>query len=352
MRRRVKMPEHSECNRRQLTRWLGAAGLLAGVRGVRAQANRLVIPTYGGRYERFWREVLIPPFEQRTGIQAVLDIGLGANFATKLRASGPDHPPYSYLMANEFVGAVLRSEGFFVPWPTEKVPNLAKAHPKANPANQGVTVMFSPIGIAYRKDLVKTPPRSWKDLWNDPDIKGKVGLYEITNTAGFMFLMMVSKIYGSGPMDFDVAFREIERLKPFPQAGLAGALAVLLTRGEVVAGPLDFGETLSMQKKGIPVAWAAPSEGMFMFDQTFSLLKNGPNKDAAEAFLDHVLSEDIQAKLATEFSGIPVNRNVKLPPDQQPLTVDDLDKIVAFDWVAANKVRDSVIERWNRMTRG
>jgi putative spermidine/putrescine transport system substrate-binding protein len=89
-----------------------------------------------------------------------------------------------------------------------------------------------------------------------------------------------------------------------------------------------------------------------MFDQTFSLLKKGPNKDAAFAFLDYMLSEDVQSKLATEFSGIAVNQNVKLPPDQQPLGVNDLDKIVAFDWVAANEVKASVIERWNRMTRG
>jgi putative spermidine/putrescine transport system substrate-binding protein len=346
------MKNERGCDRRRLIGWLGAAGLLTGLGPVRAQANRLVITIYGGRYERFWREVLLPPFQQKTGIATVLDVGLGANFAAKLRASGPDNPPYSYLMANEFAGAVLRSENFFEPWPTDKVPNLRAVHPKANPANQGVTVMFSPIGIAYRKDLVKTPPRSWKDLWDNPEIKGKVGLYEITNTAGFMFLMMASRIYGSGPMDFDAGFRQIERLKPFPEAGLAGALAVLLTRGEVVAGPLDFGETLAMRNKGVPVAWAAPSEGMFMFDQTFSLLKKGPNKDAAYAFLDHMLSEEVQSKLATEFSGIPVNRNVKLPKDQQPLGVDDLDKIVAFDWVAANKVRDQVIERWNRVTRG
>lgn len=339
-------------DRRQFVGALAATAVAAGVRPGSAQDDLLVIPTYGGRYERFWREVLISPFEQKTGVRTVFDIGLGANFATKLRASSPDNPPYSFLMANELVGAVLRAEGFFEPWPAEKVPNLAKVHPKANPGNQGVTVMFSPIGIAYRKDLVKTPPRSWKDLWDHPDIKGKVGLYEITNTAGFMFLMMTSKVYGSGPLDFDTGFRQIERLKPFPEAGLAGALAVLLTRGEVVAGPLDFGETLSMQKKGIPVSWAAPGEGMFMFDQTFSLLKKGPNKAAACAFLDHMLSEEMQAKLAGEFSGVPVNRNVKLPPDQQPMTVEDLDKIVAFDWVAANKVRDSVIERWNRMTRG
>ena len=352
----MNMNDEHGCDRRQFIGGFGAAGLVAGLLGslgpVYAQGNRLVVTIYGGRYERFWREVLLPPFQQKTGIATVLDVGLGANFAAKLRASGPDNPPYSYLMANEFVGAVLRAEGFFEPWPADKVPNLGSVHPKANPGNQGVTVMFSPIGIAYRKDLVKTPPRSWNDLWDSPEIKSRIGLYEITNTAGFMFLMMASKIYGSGPMDFDAGFRQIERLKPFPEAGLAGALAVLLTRGEVVAGPLDFGETLSMQKKGVPVAWAAPSEGMFMFDQTFSLLKKGPNKDAACAFLDYILSEDVQSKLATEFSGVAVNRNVKLPPDQQPLSADDLDRIVAFDWVAANKVRDSVIERWNRMTRG
>src|SRR5262252_4692317 len=130
-------------DRRQFLGGLMATALAAGLRPASAQDNRLVIPTYGGRYERFWRDVLIPPFEKKSGMQTVLDIGLGANFATKLRASGVDNPPYSYLMANEFVGAVLRSEGFFEPWPAQKVPNLDKVHPKANPAGQGVTVMFS-----------------------------------------------------------------------------------------------------------------------------------------------------------------------------------------------------------------
>ena len=104
-----------------------------GVSRAFAQDNRLVVPTYGGRYEALLARSADPLFEKKSGVQTVLDIGLGANFATKLRASGVDHPPYSYLMANEFVGAVLRSEGFFEPWPAQKVPNLAKVHPKANP---------------------------------------------------------------------------------------------------------------------------------------------------------------------------------------------------------------------------
>src|SRR5262249_19765173 len=161
------MPRNHNWTRRRFSAALAATGVATGLRCAVAQNNRLVIPTYGGRYERFWRDVLVPPFEKKSGVQTVLDIGLGANFATKLRAGGADHPPYSFLMANEFVGAVLRAEGFFEPWPADKVPNLAKVHPQANPGGQGVTVMFSPIGIAYRKDLVKTPPRSWKDLWDN-----------------------------------------------------------------------------------------------------------------------------------------------------------------------------------------
>jgi len=344
--------------RRDVIRGLAAAttfGVRLSHRSAWAQERRLVVPTYGGRYEKFWREVLWPPFQQRTGQQGVFDIGLGANFAANLRATGPEKPVYSYLMANEVVGAVLRAEGFFEAWPVGRVPNLKKVHAKANPAdNQGVTAMFSPIGIAYRSDLMKTPPRSWKDLWDRPELKGKVGLYEITNTAGYSFLMVTSKIYGSGPFDFDAGFRQIERLKPFPQAALAGALAVLLTRGEIVAGPLDIGETLTLKRKGVPVDWAVPAEGMFMFDQTFSLLKHGPNKDGACAFLDYMLSEDVQVKLAREFLAIPVNVEVKIPPDlarEVPFTVNDLDRIVVFDWLEANRQRALVIERWNRMTR-
>jgi putative spermidine/putrescine transport system substrate-binding protein len=342
--------------RRRAVAGLSAAGILAGFGGARhaAASAQLVVTTYGGRYEKFWREQLVPPFQEKTGTQVVLDIGLGANYAANLRATGPEKPVYSYIMANELVGAVLRAEGFFEAWPAAKVPNLQTVHPKANPSGQGVTVMFSPIGIAYRSDLVKTPPRSWKDLWDNPEIKGKVGLYQIDNTAAYMFLMMISRVYGSGAMDFDAGFRQIERLKPFPQVALAGALAVLLSRGEIVAGPLDFGETLALKKKGVPVSWAAPAEGLFMFDQTFSLLKHGPNKDAACAFLDYMLSGDVQRKLAVEFSGVPVNRDVKLSQanaDEQPLGVNDLDRIVSFDWVAANAEREAVTERWNRITR-
>lgn len=350
-------------NRRQILRAGGALGAIAAAGSlpamlaptVAAAAGQLVITSYGGRYERFWREVLLPPFEQETGTQSVVDIGLGVNWAANLRASGPDNPAYSFVMMNELVGALLRQEGFFKQWPAEKVPNLAKVHPKAVvDGGMGVTAMVSPIGIAYRTDLVTTPPKSWKDLWDNEEFKNRLGLFQISNTAGYMFLMMISQIYGDGPLDFDAGFAQVEKLVPFPTGDLAGALAILLSRGEIVACPLDLGETINMQKKGLPVAFLAPEEGMFMFDQTFNLLRAAPNEDAACAFLNYLLSEDVQIKLAEEFSYIPVNVDTRLPDELAEtlmLTADDLEGIVTFDWIEATKVRDQVTERWNRMVR-
>jgi putative spermidine/putrescine transport system substrate-binding protein len=350
-------------NRRNLLRTTGAFGALAALGGasgildpIRASAaGQLVVPSYGGRYEKFWRDVLLPPFEQATGTQVTVDVGLGVNWAANLRASGPDNPPYSFTMMNELVGALLRAEGFYKQWPADKVPNLAKVHPKAViDGGMGVTGMISPIGIAYRTDMVKTPPKSWKDFWDNEEFKGKLGLFSIANNAGYMFLMLISQIYGSSSLDLDAGFAQVEKLVPFPTGDLAGALAILLTRGEIAACPLDVGETINMQQKGVPVAFVPPAEGMYMFDQTFSLLRAAPNEDAACAFLNYVLSDEVQVKLAQEFYFIPVNTATTLPEDlgkRLMLTANDIDKIVTFDWIKANAVRDQVTERWNRMVR-
>jgi len=208
-------------------------GLLAGAAGATlmtpslsalAQQQDLIVNGYGGSWEKFWREGLLPGFEQATGIKTKYDSGLARTWTANMRAAGADKPPYSFIMFNEIFGALLRQEGFFEPWPLDKVPNLADVHPAARNADyNGVFGMISPIGIGYRTDMIKTPPKSWKDLWTNKEFKGQLGMYQIANSAGYMFLMLISKIFGSGQNDFDAGFREIEKLKPFPQVDFSGS---------------------------------------------------------------------------------------------------------------------------------
>jgi putative spermidine/putrescine transport system substrate-binding protein len=327
--------------------WTGASG--------HAQAQELVVNTYGARWERFWRETLLPGFERQTSIRARLDVGLGRTWMANMRAAGVNAPPYSVMMFNEVFANLMRGEGYFDPIPIARVPNLAKIHPLArNPDDNGVFGMISPIGLGYRSDLVRNAPRSWKDLWDNPEFRGKTGMYQIGNSAGVMFLLLTSRLYGSGPMDFDVGFRKIAELLPFQQVDFSGSMSTLLSRGEIVIAPLDVGEIVALRARGIQVAWVAPQEGMFMFEQSFNLLKNGPARDQAYRYLDYVLSTPVQLQLAREFLVTPTNTEVVIPDDLKasvPVGPGDIDKIIKWDWTAVNAQRDAMVDRWNRTIR-
>ena len=333
----------------------GAAGVTVsatlGLPQIARAAEPLVINSYGGPFEKFMREQIIPVFEKDTGIKTTLDIGLAKDWLATLRASGRENPPYDVLLMNGISAALLRTEGFFEQIPVGEVPNLKDVFPIARQPNDvGVIAWMQPLGIAYRTDLVKAVPSSWKDLWH-PEYKGHTGLYTITNTAGMMFLLMIAKIYGGSEYKTDAAFAEIVKLKPFTQVDFSGTMETLLTRGEVVVGPLDFPAVARLKRKGAELAMNPPPEGSFMFDQMFNMLKGSKKKAQGYQWINFLLRPDIQLKWVKDFYVTPSSQAVTIADDLKPLIPfrdERMKDIVVFDWETANKNRDAVIDRWNK----
>jgi putative spermidine/putrescine transport system substrate-binding protein len=340
--------------------FLAGAAAVAGAGAVglprigRAQAQSLVVNTYGGRYEEFMRSTIIPGFESESGAKLEVAVGLGKEWLAQLRAAGPDNPPYDVLMTNEAWASIERAEGFFEPLPLEKVPNLADLYPVARlPEDNGVIAILQPIGLAYRTDMVETPPGSWQDLWKE-EYRGKLGLYTITNSAGMMFLLMMGRIYGGSQDDVDVAFEKIEQLQPFAQVDFSGTMEIQLTRGEVAIAPLDFPAVARLKEGGAPIEVAAPEEGMFMFEQVFNMLKGSQSKELGYQWIDYNLRPDVQEQWVREFYISPANTKVEVPADLAPLipiSGERTQEIVTFDWTRANEQRDAIIERWNKTIR-
>lgn len=315
-------------------------------------ANKLVVNTYGGRWEKFWRNDLLPMFGKASGVEPTLDVGLGKNFIANLRAAGIEKPPYSVLMVNENIASIVRGEGYFEPIPLAKVPNLANIYPNLrNPSDNGVRGIVSTIGIGYRKDLVKKPPTAWSDLWTNPEFKGKIGLYQIGNTAAMLFLLMTAKIYGGSQEAIDRAFTEIKKLLPFAQADWSGSLATMLTRGDVTVAVLDFAEIVALKQKGVPVEMVVPSEGVVAFEQSFNILKNAPAKEEAYQYLNFILQPYVQDMMAREFFTSPTNTKSQLPPELNasvPISGKKMASITQFDWTKVNPQLAAITDRWNR----
>jgi len=319
----------------------------------RSQASEITVSCYGGAYEKFFREELIPTFTEKTGATVNLALGTAKDFVPLMRAAGTDNPPLDVLMTNEVICQILRSEGFFEPIPEDKVPNMKDVAAIARfPDDMAVTGILQPIGITYRTDLLPNPPQSWAELFTREDLKGKTGIYAITNSCGFMFVLLMARHFGGSEANIDAAFAEIEKLKPFNQVDFSGTMEGLLAQGEVVVAPLDFAAVMRLQNSGMPVSAVVPPEGLIAFDQVFNVSKGGTKKELAYAWVDYMLSPETQSKLVSGFFSSPTNTKAEVPAElaSNPLllTGDKLNAVVRHDWEAANANRNDIVDKWNR----
>lgn len=338
-------------NRRQALGGLGAMASLSMLpaRGAWAQSGSLIVPTLGGVWEQFWRDRIAPGFSAASGAEVTLDVGNGRVFGANLRAAGVDNPPYSVVMTNEVFAEGLRREGFFEELDLTKLPNYNETYPIArNTGGYGVVASYSPIGIGYRTDMVRTPPTKWTDLWDNPEFQGKIGLYTFANSAGKMELLLASKLFGADQYDVDAGFEALDRLGQVIQVDFN--LSTALAAGEIIVAPFDFAEIARLKAQGLPVDYVIPEEGCIAFDQTLNILANGPAKDLAYQYANYILSAEVQEQLMREFFVSPTNSSVTVPEDlayQVPISGERMNDILQWDWGFVNEHQNELSERWS-----
>jgi putative spermidine/putrescine transport system substrate-binding protein len=328
---------------------LGAPGREAGAQ----VGGTLTLTSYGGPWEEFMRSTIVPAFEkEHPGVKVELAIGLSKDWVAKLKAAGKDNPPYDVVTTNEVWAAPLRAEGRYAKLPHELVPNLKDVAPNLRiKDDMGVLALAGPIGLAYRVDKIKTVPKAWKDLWTVPEYKGKIGIYNIVNSAGQMTICLTSKIWTGGDKDIDAAYKKIAELKPFKQTDFSGDMEKLLVQGEVLVGILDMPAAVRLQKSGAPIGWVAPAEGMLMFEQDVAVTAGSKNKLAAFAYVNWMLKRETQETWLRQFYWLPANTRVKMPDELKsimPVTQADIPKILQWDWLWINDQKPKLIDRWNR----
>jgi putative spermidine/putrescine transport system substrate-binding protein len=329
------------------------AALATGHRVARGQAGGgpLVVTSYGGPWEQFMRGTIVPAFEkEHPGIKVELAIGLSKDWVAKLKAAGKDNPPYDVVVTNEVWAAPLRADGYYTK--LAAVPNLKDVAPNLRIKDDtGVLALVGPIGLSYRTDKIKTPPKAWKDLWSVPEYKGKIGIYNIVNSAGQMFVCLTSKIWTGGDKDIDTAYKKIAELKPFKQTDFSGDMEKLLIQGEVLVGILDMPAAIRLKKSGAPIGWVAPSDGLIMFEQDVAVTGGSKNKAAAFGYVNWMLKKETQEMWLRQFYWLPANTQVKMPDDLRPLfgaTQADIPKILLWDWLWINDQRAKLVDRWNK----
>lgn len=196
------------------------------------------------------------------------------------------------------------------------VPNLKSLNPIAKPGLvEGwplVNVYTYTYVLAYRTDMVKEPPGSWK-IFFDPKWKKSIGMYD----DGIGFTPVAAKLSGASvPDNMGPVWDLYRKIKPNIVLLADGAeLTQALIEGSTPLQCCIISNVLQARRKGAPVAWVVPEEGVVLERDALWVPKNLPRETTywGMKYINFALSKEAQEILCGRLGTPPVHMHAKFP---------------------------------------
>ena len=295
-----------------------------------AQNSSIVSTVLGGVFEREYRKAVVEPFTKETGIEVNLKRGGPGEWATNalINRRKPEID-LLFLPYPENVRVVL--EDVCIPLTEADIPNLKNVHPVCYQQFRGAGVGMDYVAnaIAYRTDMITTPPKSWKDLWN-PEYKGKLIIPDINAIGIWEMLVIAARTHGGDEGNMGPAFPALQELKPNVRKFYKSSvdLQQQLESGEAaIAAVTPSNRGYDMIDAGKPIKYVVPTEGASIGMVSFHIAKNSPNIDACKKFINFALNKKPQEDFGNGMNAGPSTKyavlNAKTQSRVPPIELDD-----------------------------
>lgn len=227
------------------------------------------------------------------------------------------------------------------------------------PDNKGIVWGVSSFALVYNKDLVKTPPASWNDLWDNPEFKGKVALWD------YMFYPYIAPLIELKGAELGATYKNPEAVFQF-WGEHSDQIETLVTSNDQLKSLLDSGDALispfSAQVAetwidgGSPLAVAYPAEGAISFPYSLQIVKGSTPAQVkvANEIINELLSADALTRYA-EQTGTPFTSTAAAVPDKYKddpsFSIEVQSKGINPDWGIMAEEASAWKELWDRLVK-
>ena len=313
--------------------------------------DTLVAATFPGTWNDAHTKVLGPWFKKASKADLTLSIQLATDQVAKLAASG-GKPPFDVAIMDE--GPLLDGlkQDLFVKYPIDKSANFKALYPMFQD-EWGPKISMQVIGIGFNPKKVKTPPKSWNDLWS-PAYKGRVGLTSLNSTLGMAFMVEMARLRGGSETNLEPAFKALRELLPNVGAISAnlGAHATLFQQEQIDIAPYNFNFVETLKGKGVDIEFVVPDTGPVAWRTSLHIVKNAARPDLAFQYIEGAITPEVQAEEAKPpYDVIPTHTKVAMTAVMQAKiakTPAELSQLIFQDWKKINEGRSATIDRFNR----
>jgi iron(III) transport system substrate-binding protein len=269
-------------------------------------------------------EPILKEFEKRTGLKVRAEFDIEAHktvgLVRRIREER-GHPRCDVFWNNEIAHTVsLAKDGFLAEYDSPSAAGIPETF--RDPQRRWTGFAARARVFIVNTDLAD--PADVQSMWDLVDDKwsGKCGMARpLTGTTLTHMTALFVKLGEE---------RTLEYLTKVKSGGVNltsgnATLMRLVSEGEFAWGWTDTDDFNRARIKGAPVAMVFPDSaddglGTLFIPNTISVLKDAPHPDAARQLLDYLLSEEVEAKLAS-FDGaqIPLHESLRNAEHQLPL---------------------------------
>lgn len=278
-----------------------------------AQQNQTIVGTWGGDFGDTLRSGVDAALMKPKGIDVIQDIGAPTQRRTKLMAERQSRRgSMDVACLADFDMYAAGQAGALEAITDANVPRSALILPFLK-SKFSIAHIYSAHVIVYNTDFVKTPPKSFSDLW-DPKYKGKVGLSDFLFTTNTVVAAVVG---GGSPTNIAPAQAKLAELRNLDAKVLPSteAVAAALKSGEIWFTIIAAARAYMWRKAGIPVDRVVPTEGGFPTLYEAGVPKNARNKANGLAYLNAMLEPAAQTAFAEKLGYLPTVSDTRITPE-------------------------------------
>ena len=305
-----------KASRRSILQGLGVAavglslgGLAACGKGDKTKAAGGKIPPTGEEkklnfynWDTYIGETTLADFKAASDVDVNMQLfATNDELFAKLRAGNPGFDVI--VPSNDFVERMVQSQ-LIQPLDHSLIPNLKNIDPAF------INVPYDPgrkysmpytwlvLGIGYRKSKVKTPPDSWKVLFDSNEYAGRIGLL---SEAGDLF-RLYGKYLGKSvndltPADIATIEKMMIKQKPFVKVYHEDNGQDLLVKGDIDLVLEYNGDIAQKMVEDNDIDFILPKEGSQLNSDTLCIPVGAPRPKNAHAFINYLLDADAGAEI-------------------------------------------------------
>lgn len=313
-------------NRRTFLKHMGSTAAMFGLMGTPAFAavpepqkpEKLTVRAFPGPWQEALHIGVSEPFTRQCGIPIVYDTRDDKDVfvETEQAFARQRRPPTDVNWDTTVTAMRATSAGYAQPLSEVMTPNLKELGPIAKPQLVGgwpfVSVYTYTVVLAFRTDRVPEPPTSWKILLEKRWVKS-IGMYK----NGFGFHPIAAILSGGRiPDNMEPVWDFYRKLKPnIGMLGWDDELTQSLIDGTCALQCSIISNVLEARRKGAPVAWVVPAEGVVLERDAMWVPRNLPPETTywGMKYINVALSKESQELWCGRLGTPPVNKHAKFP---------------------------------------